>query len=63
MALVFVLAIIVLIAGLLVAYLLTATHAMQTAAIYKNDVATQQLADTAVNVVIGQIADGTHTAR
>ena len=63
MALILTLAFITLIAALVVAYLATATSAVQSAAGYKNGVAVQQLADTAVNVVRGQIADGTHTAK
>ena len=63
MALIIALAFITLIAALLVTYFATATSAVRSAADYKNGVAVQQLADAAVNVVRGQIADGTHTAK
>ena len=63
MAMILVLAFLTLLVALFVAYFATITHAVKSSANYKNSVAVQQLADTAVNIVMGQIADGTHTAK
>ena len=62
-ALVIVLACVALIAMLFIVYFATATHAVQTSTVYRSGIAAQQLADSAVNIVMGQIADGTHTAK
>ena len=63
MALIIALAFITLLSALLVAYFATVTNAVRSAANYRDGVNVQQLADSAVNVAMGQIADGTHTAK
>ncbi len=61
--LVLVLACTALLVALLAMYFSTATGAVQSASLYRNGITAQHLADTAVNIVMGQIADGTHTAK
>ena len=58
-----VLACVGLLAMLFSVYFATATRAVQSASTYRSGIAVQQLADSAVNIVMGQIADGTHTTK
>src|SRR5687768_10880007 len=60
-ALVLVLGFIVLVSGMLVAFLTTAANNRRSAAQYEAGVSLAQLAETATNVVMGQIVDGTRS--
>lgn len=60
-ALVLVLAFIVLLSGMLVAFLSTAGNSRRAAGQYEAEVSLGQLAETATNVVMGQIIDGTRS--
>jgi uncharacterized protein (TIGR02600 family) len=59
MALVIVLAVLVLLAGLVVAFFSTVTSDASSSAISSNDARAKQLADSAVNLVMGQIVEAT----
>ena len=59
MALVIVLAVLVLLAGLVVAFFSTVTNDASSSAISSNDARAKQLADSAVNLVMGQIVEAT----
>ena len=59
MALVIVLAMLVLLTGLVVAFFSTVTSDAGSSAVYSNDARAKQLADSAVNLVMGQIVEAT----
>jgi uncharacterized protein (TIGR02600 family) len=59
MALVIVLAVLVLLAGLVVAFFSTVTSDASSSAVSSNDARAKQLADSAVNLVMGQIVEAT----
>lgn len=59
MALVIVLAMLVLLTGLIVAFFSSVTSDAGSSAVYSNDVRAKQLADSAVNLVMGQIVEAT----
>ena len=59
MALVIVLAVLVLLAGLVVAFFSTVTSDAGSSAVSSNDARAKQLADSAVNLVMGQIVEAT----
>ncbi len=58
-ALITVLAVLVLITGLVVAFFTAVTADVSSSTLYANDVRSKQLADSAVNLVIGQIVEAT----
>lgn len=59
MALVIVLAMLVLLTGLVVAFFSSVTSDAGSSAVYSNDARAKQLADSAVNLVMGQIVEAT----
>ncbi len=62
MALVIVLAVLVLLSGLVVAFFSSVTSDASSSAVYSNDVGAKQLAESAVNLVMGQIVAATNNS-